>query len=198
MLFEIWTKKQRDKFFEIPGFWEWFAACCVVTWLAFITFITSIVYVCNVADAVVIFVSYHIFVPVFGLLFKTGAKWKHRYFLCLLMVIVGIFLMAQPSAVFGYSINIDSTDQLIGVILSLSSAIVTAFVTVGFTMIKKLAYLDLMKQSAEQYVDIFDENDSAKLEAQLNDKTPLLSAGIYNITRQTYFFVFLIFFVFFF
>lgn len=173
-MFEIWTKKQREKFFEIPGFWKWFTASCLVTWLSFVLFIASFVYVANVADAVAIFDSHHIFVPLLGLCFKTGDQWKHRYFICLLIVVIGIFLIAQPHIISGYSID-NNSNQLIGVILSLCSAIFGAFVAVTFIMMKKLAYLDVMKQSIEQYIDILDDDDD---NTSVDDKTPLLSQGI--------------------
>ena len=216
MLFDIWTKTQREKFLEIPGFWQWFAASCGFTYFACILFLASFIYVSDVADTIAIYDAYPIFVPLYGLCFKTGDDWKHRYFLCLLIVIIGVFLTAQPGFIFGYSTHVNAADQLIGVILSLSSAILTAFLTVSWVMLKKLAYLDLMKQQAELMIDIPGSFDAQrgrssdrihmppideslqpnKLPAKPDDTTPLIeqtdaAPGIYNIYWVVFLFVFL-------
>ena len=146
---DIWQEKQRNKFFEIPKLWQWVLLACIVTWFLVFLALAAYTYVSDIGDAIAIYDAYPIFVPLCGLCFATGEDWKHRYFISLFLIVIGIIFFAQPGFIFGYSSDVNTQNQLIGCLLALSSAITTAFWTVTYIMAKKLTYLDLMIQQAQ-------------------------------------------------
>ena len=115
-MYHMFTEKQRNKFFGIPGLWKWFIVACTLTWVLTFFILAAFIYVSDVGDAIAIYDGYPIFVPILGLCFKTGEDWKHRYFISLILIIIGIILVAQPGFLFGYSSYVNGTDQLIGCI----------------------------------------------------------------------------------
>ena len=179
MLFDIWNEKQRKKFLEIPQFAQWVLVSCILTWFITFAVLAAFIYVSDVGDAIAIYDAYPIFVPVFGLCFATGEDWKHRYFISLILIVVGIICVAQPGFIFGYSSDVNTTNQFIGCMLSLLSAILQAFATVAWIMTKKLTYLDLKKQHAQ-----FETATLTTTTNDTDDATPLKQADALEMKEK--------------
>ena len=84
---------------------------------------------------------YPIIVPFFGLCvgkYYAGFEWKHRYFLCFVVAVLGLLFLAQPGAIFGYSSNINLGNQLIACVTSLIAGIFAAIYLVSNTIIRTL------------------------------------------------------------
>ena len=167
----MFTEKQRKKFFQIPSLWAWFLIRCTLTWCLTFFLLAAFIYVTDVGDAIAIFDGYPIFVPMFGLCFKTGQDWKNRYFICLLLIVTGVIVNAQPGFIFGYTQDVNTTNQLIGCLLALSAAVGLALAIVTAVMVKKLAYLDLLKQ---QHAHVAKDGVILKCN-RLTDETPLIN-----------------------
>ena len=176
MILDIFKQKQRDKFVEIAGFWKWFLVALFLTWVLTFVLIAAFIFVTDVGDAIAIADGYVVLVPIFGLCFKTGEDWKHRYILCLIIIIIGIIFVAKPGFIFGYTQHVNATHQFIGCLLSLICAIGTAISTVAYVMLKKLAYDDLLKQRSE----ILSSGKFKNIQAHPSDQTPLIGNEIYD------------------
>lgn len=147
---DIWNNKQRSKAFGVKYFWQWFVFGSIINYIDYVLALFSLFLVSDAGDAVAIYDSYPIFIPCFGLCIKnSGDDWKHRYFICLLLIIISVVLISEPGFIFGYSndSDINETDQIIGCLIALISAICTAFTIVATVMQKKVAYLDLISSS---------------------------------------------------
>ena len=139
---DIWKEKQRSKIFDVgKGFWFWFGIFCVSGWFSEMTYILSFVFCENLSDALVIVDLYPVFVPICAKLcvplkydVKDAHPWKHRYFLSLVLIVIGLIVYTKPGFIFGYSSDVDGTKQVIGCIFATMTAYITAWYVIGNTL----------------------------------------------------------------
>ena len=172
-MFDIWKPDQRNKILSIKNLLEWWVVSNIGTYLFLVLVLISVYLVSDVGDAIAIFDGYPIFIPFFGLCVKhTLDDWKHRYFVCLILIIISVMLISQPN----YSSGSESEyEQIIGCLIALSSAIMAALTVLATTMLKKLSYFDLIKQ---ENINAEDETGDKELKTagQMSEETPLKNA----------------------
>lgn len=157
MLFDIWKEKQRQKFVSIQGFLKWFLISQIFAYFAVLTGTIAVVFVSDVGDVTAILNAAPLFIPIYGITCIKSEKdnWKHRFFICFTFIFIGIIFIAQPGFLFGYdnSTNVHPFNQTIGCSLALFSSVMAALLMISSTMLKKLAFADIIRNELSPAVD---------------------------------------------
>ena len=155
---DIWKPKQLNQLRNIKGLIFWFILMCVSLYCLYTTLIISFAFCNDVSDAVAIAELYPIVIPLLAFClpktkhndnninsnttdnnhmeYDTSHKWKHRYFLCIFLAVIGLIFAAQPGFIFGYSSDsdINATDQAIGIIWAVLCTFCTGLYVIASTV----------------------------------------------------------------
>ena len=225
ILIDIWKPEQRAKWFGIPYVFPLFVFQSTVLYIFIFLSVLSFDFANNVADVLCIANASVIFIPLVGmskgcncccncpdvpLIFESAIKgdWKHRYFVCLILIIVGCIMMAQPGFIFGYNSSVNPYDQGLAIIFIIIASVFECLSLIAATLTKKLILLDFFKDPENEditqsilnkinneynysindsatlesvkVVDGDDEADSGTSSINVNANTPLLGKESIN------------------
>lgn len=125
----------------MPHYLWWFVLFGISNFSTDLFSIASYVFCDNIGDAIAIYDMYPVLIPIFGIFVRhrhKGFDWKHRFWICFFMIIIGLVLLNRPGFIFGYSSSVDAGRQALGCIFALLAALAAASYVVANTILQTM------------------------------------------------------------
>lgn len=166
VIFGIWDAKQISTFSKINNGVTFLCLAILFTGFINIFDITAIDLVNDVGDSSAIYRSDSILAAILSFSIQsTRNDWKHRYWLCVILVIIGVVLISSPS----FDTKTFNVSQFIGYLCAFLAALSGALDNIFSTLYKKSQKEYIASEMERIIVNVDNINEELGLLDQQND-----------------------------